>query len=73
MQKYKTLSQFAKAVNDLARKDAAKFDGLFKGVHHDFPERMLEDDFHNGLTPREVLNRIDREAEEENHAEARCS
>jgi hypothetical protein len=73
MNKYKTLSQFTKAVNDLARLDASKLDGLFKGVHHDFPERMLEDDFHSGLTPREVLNRIDQEAKEENRAEARCS
>lgn len=74
MGKYKTLSSFTKAVNDLARKDAAKLNGLFKGVHYDFPEQMLKFDWNiEGLTPRQTLTRINRESEQENLAEARCS
>jgi hypothetical protein len=73
MEKHKTLSSFTKAVNDLGRKEAAKLNGLFKGVHHDFPEHMLEDDWRGGLTPKQVLVRITEEAEQEGWAEARGS
>jgi hypothetical protein len=71
--KAKTLTEFTKAVNALAQKDAAKSTGIFKGVHYDFPERMLEHYWNDGYTPRQVLNQIQAEAEAENAAEARMS
>jgi hypothetical protein len=76
MKKFKTLTDFTKAVNDLSRKDCEKINRegrLFGAFHHDFPERMLEDDWKNGLTPRQVITRITREAEAEWAAEARMS
>jgi len=67
------LTKYTKRVNDLARKDAAKLDGFFKAVHHDFPESMTAWYLHNGYTPRQLLTQLNEDAEAENAAEARCS
>jgi len=58
MKKYNTLSKFTKAVNDLAHRDAAKCDGIFHGVHHDFPERMMTFYWEQNYTPRQVLDHM---------------
>jgi hypothetical protein len=68
-----TLSTFTKKVNDLCRQDAVKLNGLFKGVHYDFPERMLYSYYADGLTPRQTIDAINAEGEAEAKAEARCS
>ena len=69
----KSLAEYTKAVNALAHKDAAKCKGIFRGVHHDFPERMMERYWEQNYTPRQVLNQINSDAEAEMAAEARMS
>ena len=74
--KYKSLQSYTLAVNNLARKDCEIINNkprMFKGVHHDFPERMMEYYYEKGLTPRQSIDIINREAEMENAAEARMS
>jgi hypothetical protein len=64
-------------VNDLARKDCEIINGkhprMFRGVHHDFPERMMAFYWEQNYTPRQVLTRLEEDAEMENAAEARMS
>lgn len=77
--KHRTLKAFTKAVNALARADAEAMnaDGgyasMFKAVHHDFPEAMMEHYFNEGYEPREVIERVQQEAEIEAAWEARVS
>ena len=53
--KHKTLTEFTLAVNNLARKDCDLENdnpkNMFKAVHHDFPERMMEHYYRDGYTP----------------------
>lgn len=65
--KFKSFPEFVDQVNELARKEAAPF------VHHPYPSRMLEGDYNDGLTPKQVISRLNREAEAEMRAEARMS
>jgi hypothetical protein len=67
------LIKFSQTVNDLARREADAVQGLFKGVHYDFPVRMLESYFQDGLTPKQTLRQISAQARAENEAEARTS
>lgn len=74
--KYKTLQSYTLAVNNLARKDCEAINNkprMFKGVRHDFPERMMEYYWEQNYTPRQVLTQLDTDAEMENAAEARMS
>jgi hypothetical protein len=67
------LTRFTKKVNALAKKDRDQSNFIFKGVHYDFSERMLDHYWKDGFTPRETLNRINANAEAEARAEARMS
>jgi hypothetical protein len=74
--KYKTLQSYTLAVNNLARKDCEIINNkprMFKGVHHDFPERMMEYYWEQNYTPRQVLTQLATDAEMENAWEARVS
>jgi hypothetical protein len=74
--KYKSLQSYTLAVNNLARKDCEVLNNIprmFRGVHHDFPERMMEYYREQHYTPRQVLTQLDEDGELENAAEARMS
>ena len=74
--KYKSLQSYTLAVNNLARMDCEIINSkpkMFKAVHHDFPETMLDNYMQCGYTPRQVLNSLDEDAILENAAEARMS
>lgn len=64
-----TLEAFCIAVNNLAQVDANKS----SFVHHDYPSRMLERYYSQGLSPRATVTAINQEAIDENNVEARVS
>ena len=73
--KYKTLKSYTDAVNKLSRKDCDKIkpSSIFGYYHHDFPESMMKYYFEQGLTPRQAIDSINREARLEAAWEARVS
>lgn len=75
--KYKTLTEFTLAVNNLAHKDCDmennQPNNIFKAIHHDFPESMMEHYYRDGYSPRQVLNKLEQDAIAENETEARMS
>jgi hypothetical protein len=70
------LQTFCKRVNDLARKEVEKINqsnSPFKGVHYDYCEMMLKHYHEAGYTPKQTLDQIEWECEQECRAEALAS